>query len=427
MKTEKYEISKGVTLRFLETEKFKTNVMSVYFRMPLCRENVTKAALLPRVLKRGTLKFPTMSELSGRAEELYGASIGADTGKRGDMLLLRASVQFVSDSFISENIFGDVCDLLKEFVLCPYTVDGAFDKAFVEQEKENTKNYIFGLINDKKEYAAVRCNEIMFEGDPYGINSYGYVEDLEHIDEKNLYEYYLDMIRNAGVDIFVSGSFDKGAVMAEIENSFKTFLGDREVEAVCTVLAEPEEGIEVKNVTEEMQVSQSKLAMGFNCGIKPVSKEYYALALFSCIYGGSPFSKLFNNVREKLSLAYYVFSAIDRNKSCMKINAGIEASKYSEAFEEIMLQLDLMKKGEFSDEEINSAKKYFKTQIGSVKDNLVATEDFYMSRGLLGYEESIDDFLENINAVTREDIVSAANTLQLDTVYFLKGVLENEV
>lgn len=427
MKTEKYDILKGVTLRFLETEKFKTNVMSVYFRMPLCRENVTKAALLPRVLKRGTKKFTTMSELSKRAEALYGASLGADTGKRGDMLLLRASVQFVSDSFISENIFGDVCELLKEFVLCPYTVDGAFEKAYVDQEKENTRNYILGLINDKKEYAAVRCNEIMFEDDPYGISSYGYVEDLETIDEKNLYEYYADMIRNSAIDIFVSGSFDRAAVMAEIEKNFKAALCDREVKSADTALAEAELDIEVKHVTEEMQVSQSKLAMGFNCGIKPVSKEYYALALFSCIYGGSPFSKLFNNVREKLSLAYYVYSAVDRNKSCVKINAGIEASKYNEAFDEIMLQLDLMKKGEFSDEEIDSAKKYFKTQTGSIKDNLVATEDFYMSRGLLGYDESVDQFLENINAVTRADIISAANTIQLDTVYFLKGVLENEV
>ncbi len=427
MKTERIELSKGVSLRFLKTEKFKTNVMSVYFRMPLCREDITKAALLPGVLKRGTQKFPTMSDLSRRAEELYGATLGADMGRRGDVLLFRASAQFVSDRFISESIIGDISELLKEFVLCPYTVNGAFDKSYVEQEKENTKNYILGLINDKKEYAAVRCNEIMFENDPYGINAYGYVEDLDAIDEKNLYEYYQGIINNAGVDIFVSGSFDEKAVMAEIESKFKLAFKERAVTKVATKLAELEENIEVKRVTEEMQVSQSKLAMGFNCGINPVSKEYYALALFSCIYGGSPFSKLFNNVREKLSLAYYVFSAVDRNKSCMKINAGIEASKFDEAFDEIMLQLELMKKGEFSDAEIESAKKYLKTQTGSVKDSLVATEDFYMGRGLLGIDESVDEFLEKIYAVTREDIIKAANSIQLDTVYFLKGVLENEV
>ena len=152
MKTEKFEISKGVNLCFLESDKFKTNVMSIYFRLPLCRETITKAALLPRVLKRGSEKYPTMSELSRRAEELYGSSIGADIGKRGDLALLRISAQFVSDSYISESIIADICDLLREFVLCPVIKDGGFDKTYVAQEKENAKNYILGLINDKKEY-----------------------------------------------------------------------------------------------------------------------------------------------------------------------------------------------------------------------------------------------------------------------------------
>ncbi len=427
MKTEKIEISKGVSLRFLETDKFKTNVMSVYFSVPLCRENITKTALLPRLFKRGTKSYPTMTKLSRRAEELYGSSIGANIGKRGDRAVIRCSVQFVSDSFISESIIGDVTELLKEFIFCPALKDGGFDETYVAQEKENAKNHILGLINDKKEYASVKCTEIMFEGDPYEIFPYGYVEDLEGIDGKILYERYEEIINTAKIDIFVSGSFDKAVVKKNIEDSFKPFLADRVPEDCETRLATNENDIEIKNVTEDMPVSQSKLSMGFNCGIEPVSDEYYAMAVFSCIYGGSPFSKLFNNVREKLSLAYYVFSAFDRSKSFMKINAGIEASKFDEAYNEIMFQLDAMKKGEFSDEEILSAKMYMKTQAGTIKDSLAATEDFYMGRGLLGYEESVDQFLEKINKVTRERIIEAANTLQLDTVYFLKGVQGNEI
>lgn len=427
MKTEKMEISKGVSLRFLETEKFKTNVMSVYFCVPLCREDITKTALIPRVLKRGTVKYPTLTELSRRAEELYGASIGANIGKRGDRALIKCSVQFVSDSFISENIIGDITELLKEFIFCPLTCDGGFDETYVKQEKENAKNHILGLINDKKEYAMVKCNEIMFEGDPYEIFPYGYIEDLDAIDGKNLYDRYNDIINNSKVDIFVSGSFDREVVKKCIVDNFGPFLADRTPHICETALAKFEENIQVKNVTEEMPVSQSKLAMGLNCGIAPVSDDFYAMTVFSCIYGGSPFSKLFNNVREKLSLAYYVFSAFDRNKSCMKINAGIEASKFDEAYSEIMLQLDKMKKGEFSDDEITAAKMYLKTQAGSIKDSLSATEDFYMGRGLLDYEESVDGFLEKLNEVTKERIVAVANTLQLDTVYFLKGVQNNEI
>ncbi len=427
MERKSFEISKGVNLHFLETEKFKTNVMSVYFRMPLRRDTITKAALLPRILKRGSEKYPTMADLSRRAEELYGAGIGADIGKRGDNAILRFSVQFVSDSFISESIIGDVTELLKEFILCPVVKDGGFDEAFVKQEKENAKNFILGLINDKKEYAAVKCNEIMFENDAYGIFPYGYVEDLESIDAKNLYVFYRDVLKTSAVDIFVSGSFDEKIVTKQIEDNFKSFLSDRVIAENATKLAYAEENIEIKNVCEEMKVSQSKLCMGFNCGIEPTSDEYYAMMLFSCIYGGSPFSKLFNNVREKLSLAYYVFSAFDRHKSCLKINAGIEADKFRDAYDEIMLQFDAMKKGDFTDDEIESAKKYFKTQTGSIKDSLVATEDFYMGRLLLGETESVDEFLERLNKVTRAEIIKAANSLQLDTIYFLKGVLDSEV
>ena len=427
MKTDVYEISKGVKLRFIETDKFKTNVLSVYFCLPLCRENVTCAALIPRVLKRGSVKYPTMAQLSRRAEELYGASIGADILKEGDELLIRASAQFVSDSFITETIIKDIAELLYEFVLCPITKDGAFDKTYVEQEKENAKNFIKGLINDKKEYAQVRCNEIMFEGDPYGNFSYGYVEDLECIDEKNLYDFYKDVIETAEVNIFASGCFDKDAVKAEIEKTFGKALSPRDSKRTRTNLAAFEESIKVKEVTEEITASQSKLCMGFNCGIEPASDECYAVAVFSCIYGGSPFSKLFNNVREKLSLAYYVFSAFNRQKSFMRISAGIEVDKFSAAYDEILLQLDMMKNGDFSDDEIASAKKYLKTQVGSIKDSLVATEDFYMTRAMMLVDESPDEFLEKINKVSREEIIAAANKMQLDTVYFLKGVSGDEI
>ena len=424
--TEGFELSKGVNLHFLKTEKFKTNVISLVLRLPLCRETVTSAALLPRVLKRGTESFSTLSEISKKAEELYGATISAQTVKKGDNQLLVFAVQFVSDSFISETIVAEIINLLKEMVFCPKTVDGAFDKAYVSQEKENAKNFILGLINDKKEYARVKCNEIMFEGDPYGIYEYGYVEDLESIDEKSLYEFYKKVIDTAAADIFVSGSFDDALMKSEVDKSFGKLLSGREVSSAVSGLALCEDGIEVKRVTETMPTSQSKLVMGFNCGIDPKSEDYYALMMFCCIFGGSPFSKLFNNVREKLSLAYYVFAALDRQKSCMKISAGIEAEKFDAAYDEIMIQLGKMKSGDFTDDEIISAKKYFATSLGSIKDSMGASEDFYIGQLLLGTQETIEGLSESLNKVTREQIIKAANSVQEDTVYFLKGVGSNE-
>lgn len=421
------EIVPGVNLRVLKTDKFKTNLLSLYIHLPLERETVTKAALLPRVLKRGTEKYPTLTHLAKRSEELYGASLGANVVKKGDMELLRFSVQFVSDDFINGNITEDVVDLLKQFVLYPKTENGGFDKTFVEQEKENAKSFILGLVNDKKEYAQVKCNEIMFAGDPYGIFEYGYVEDLSGINEKNLYEFYVELIKNSAIDIFVSGSFDEEKMFETIRNAFDGCLSGRDAKTYTTKTADIEKDIEIKRVTEPMQVSQSKLCMGFNCGVEPTSEEYYALMLFTCIYGGSPFSKLFNNVREKLSLAYYVFSAIDRQKGFMKISSGIEADKFEAAYAEIHVQLDKMKQGDFTDDEIISAKKYLATGMNSIKDSLAATENFYMSQLVLGCCETVDETLENINAVTREGVIEIANRVQEDTIYFLKGVMNDEV
>lgn len=420
--TEKTQLFKGVNLNYVKSEKFKTNMISVVLRLPLCRETVTRAALIPRVLKRGTEAYPTLADISKRAEELYGASISAGTLKKGDNQLLVFTVRFVSDSFINGAITKDAVNLLAEFVLRPKTVLGGFDKSYVEQEKVNAKNFIEGLINDKKAYASVRCNEIMFEGDPYGIYEYGYVEDLAEIDEKNLYEFYKILIETSPIEIFASGDFDGDSFKDALEKEFCGILNDRCARPAETVLAVKEKNIEVKRITEEIPTSQSKLVMGFNCGISPVSDEYCAFMMFSCILGGSPFSKLFNNVREKLSLAYYVFSVPDRQKSCMKISAGIEADKFDAAYDEIIFQLEKMKKGDFTDDEITSAQKYLATSMGSVKDSMEATEEFYMGQILLGSNETIDELTKKLYCVSRDEIIRAANSVQEDTVYFLKGV-----
>ena len=421
-----YEISKGINIRFLKTEKFKTNSISFYIHLPIDKSTVTKAALLPKILKRGSEKYPTLTELSKRTEELYGASVGLGIVKKGDGEAIRFNIQFVSDTFLNEKITADAVELLRELVLCPKLENGCFDRAWVNQEKENLKNFIQGLINDKKEYAQVKCDEIMFEGDPYGIFEYGYVEDLDDINESNLYDFYRQILENSAIDIFAGGSFDEGELVGELRKAFSS-LSARDTKYEKTRLACVEEKIEVKRVVEPMPTSQSKLVMGFNCGISPVSEDYYGMMLFSCIFGGSPFSKLFNNVRERLSLAYYVFSATDRQKSYMKISAGIEADKFDEAYDEIMAQLDKMKKGDFTDDEIISAKKYLSTSFGSAKDSLGATENYYMGQIILDNDESIDDLIDKLQTVGRDDIIKVANIVQEDTVYFLKGAMENEV
>ncbi len=411
------KMAEGVTLRLAPARQFKTNRISVFFYVPVKRSNVTKISLLRQVLKRGCEKYPTLTALAARLEDLYGANLSGGIRKKGDGELFYFTVEYIADRFVGENLTRKTAQLLNEVVFNPLIIDGGFSADYLNQEKNNLKSYIEGIINDKREYAQLRCVDEMFKGEPYGIFEYGYIEDFEDITPENLYEFYKEIINEARVELFVSGTFDEEAVQKEIEEIFT--LKGRKCEAVDTALAVKK--AEVNTVTEEMSVSQSKLCIGLSCGISYRDPHYYALVLYNTIFGGSPVSKLFNNVREKMSLAYFVFSRIDRMKGFMLISSGIETENYQRAYDEIMAQMDKMLKGDFTDAETDNSKKYLKNSFNSMKDSISAMEDFYVSQIICGGDESIDEICEKIDKVTREEIQQAGREITLDTIYFLKG------
>lgn len=412
----------GVDLRILEDSKFKTNTLSIYFHIPLKRETVTKAALLPSVLKRGSEKYPKFSDMARHLADLYSASCSAGVRMKGDGEVLYFSMEYIADAYIGEKLTGQAADFLKEFVFSPLICEGGFLPAYVESEKNNLKNSILGLINDKKEYADVKCREAMFGTDGYGMFEAGYVEDLDGITPENLYAFYQDVLRNAKVDIFIGGTVE--ADMADrIAGIFGPELEPRSAGYIKTQVAVPKRG-EIQTVTEEISVVQSKLAMGLCCGVEPTGDAYYALMLGSCIFGGSPFSKLFNNVREKLSLAYYAVCRTERFKSVMMISSGIETRNYQAAYDEIMVQFRKMQNGEIEDAELEAAKKYLSTGLNSMKDSLRAMEDYYLSQVIMGQEQSLDALLDCLCKVTKDQIQAVMQKVSFDTVYFLKGNLE---
>ncbi len=422
MRTKK--ICEGVDLRVLENTKFKTNTLSLFFHLPLKRETVTMAALLPSVLKRGSEKYPRLSDMARHLADLYSASCSAGVRMKGDGEVLYVTLEYIADQYIGENLTGQVLDFVKEFVFSPKVENGGFLPEYVESEKENLREAILGLINDKKEYADAKCRETMFGGDGYGMFEAGYVEDLEGITPQRLYGFYQELLTNAKVDIFLGGT-----VTREAEKQVVSVLGDvlapRTADYPKTVPAVSNR-TEIQNVVEKMQASQSKLAMGLCCGVNPTDREYYALMLGSCIFGGSPFSKLFNNVREKLSLAYYAAARTDRLKSVMMISSGIQTENYQAAYDEIMVQLAKMKQGEIEDAELMAAKKYLENGLRSMEDSLRAKEDYYLSQAILGQEQSLEELLSCLGAVTKEEIVAVMQKVTLDTVYFLKGTGDGE-
>ncbi len=412
-------ICDGVDLRILENTKFKTNTLSLFFHIPLRRETVTMAALLPSVLKRGSQKYPKLSHMARHLADLYSASCSAGVRMKGDGEVLYITMEYIADTYIGENLTAQVLDFLKEFVFSPKVENEGFMPEYVESEKENLRESILGLINDKKEYADVKCREAMFDGEGYGMFEAGYVEDLEGITPEKLYGFYQEIIKTAKVDIFLGGTVTK-EVEEQVESVLGSVLAPRtagypKTEPAVSKRNQPE------RIVEEMQASQSKLSMGLCCGVNPTEREYYALMLGSCIFGGSPFSKLFNNVREKLSLAYYAAARTDRLKSVMMISSGIQTENFQAAYDEIMVQLNKMKQGEIEDAELTAAKKYLENGLRSMEDSLRAKEDYYLSQAILGQEQSLEELLSCLGQVTKEEIVAVMQKVTLDTVYFLKG------
>ena len=413
------QIKNGVDFHYLNAEKFKTNTISVFFNIPLKRETVTKAALLPAVMKRGTEKHRTMLEISKYLDELYSATLHAGIRVKGDGEVLYFTIEYIRDEFIGESLTEKITALLKEFLFEPLCDEGGFNEEYLTGEKRNLKNAIEGLINDKREYVEFKCREAMFGGEGYGMFEAGRVEDLPGITRGNLYEFYNEIINGAKVDVFVSGSFSEAA-LDMIKDSLCGAFPERDADYVKTEAAAPREGGE-EYITEEIPVVQSKLCIGLKCGIEPTSKMYYALMLGGCVFGGSPFSKLFNNVREKLSLAYYAASRTERFKSTMFISCGIETEKYQAAYDEIIAQFEKMKNGE-----IENSKRYMSSRFTSMKDSLRTMEDYYLSQAIMGNDGGIDQLIERTNEVTKEEIVEAFNRIKLDVVYFLKGNMEPE-
>ena len=416
---ETIRICDGVDLRIVNEPKFKTNLMSVYFNIPLKRSTVTYAALLPAVLKRGCVKYPTLKDISRRLDDLYSTTVNTGVRTKGDGEVIYFTAEYVSDRFIGESISAEVAEFLKEFIFSPLTVNGSFSEEYVNSEKVNLKNAITGLINDKKEYAEFKCREAMFGQDGFGMFEAGYTEDLDEITPSKLYSFYKDVLNSAKVDIFLSGSTDDKlaeTVKKILASVFQPREGVYEKTQIAENIEKP-----VKNVVEEADVVQSKLCMGLRCGVEPSGSEYPALVLGSCIFGGSPFSKLFMNVREKLSLAYYAVARVAMFKSVMLISSGIQTENYQVAYDEIMAQFKKMQDGVIDEFEIESAKKYLSNSYNSLKDSLRSMEDYYLSQAILGNCGTIDKFIEKINAVTSEQICSVMKNIKLDMVYFLKG------
>ena len=344
MQYNQLELKKGIKLHTIKNDKFKTNLISIFLTSKLDRTEVTANALIPSVLRRGSKNMQTQEKINKKLEELYGASFDCGLDKAGDNQILKFYMETVNDHYLpetKENILKISLEKLLELVFNPYLENNYFSKEYVEQEKNNLKNIIESKIDNKARYALDRCIEEMYKNEPFGLYKYGYVEDLEKIDGKNLYEYYTKLINTCKIDIFISGNINNDINKFILENENITKLNERipkYVKPNNSIKEITKENI----VTESKEVTQGKLVIGLDVNLQTEEEKYSAL-IYNSILGGSANSKLFQNVREKSHLAYVASSSYSRYKNNIFINCGIEIKNYEKALEIVKKQLQDMK------------------------------------------------------------------------------------
>lgn len=411
----KTNIGKGINLYVSQINKFKTLTINIYIHNRLSNE-AAKFALLPSVLKRGSQNYKTYKDITKHLEELYGATFAFSIYKKGERQIAQFRLEIADSSYIKDDITEDGVKFISDILLNPLVVGSGFDPEYVQQEKEKQKNLINSRINEKTKYAVDRCIEEMCKDEDFSIYELGSVDDLDKVNEVNLYEYYKKIINILPIDIYVVGN----ANVDEIKSLFNKYFKIERTDVVDI----PDTPIykkvdQVKYVQDQLDVTQGKLTLGFRTNVKPCDDEYFPLLVFSGVLGGGPFSKLFMNVREKASLAYYAQTKLERFKGLMLIMSGIEIENYQKALDIILEQIDEIKGGNISDYEFDSTIKALNTSMNSIKDSATQVSDFYLSQNLSHTDYSIDDFINKINEVTKEDIIDVSKKIQLDTVYFM--------
>lgn len=418
---ETVKINNNINLNYISMTKLKTTSVGVYIHRPLNRTDASYNALLPMVLKSASRLYPSREAIAEHLDNLYGATMGSAAMKIGEDHIIYFDAETISDKYTpnGEKLLSELLKLLMSVIFDPKTDDGEFDATITEQEKKNAIDKIDAVINDKRQYASLRCQSETARGTNFEIMRFGDKKTLSEITPKSLYDYYKSIINSSVIDIFICGDAD----INEAEKTVREYISDIDFNSASVTKTEiiKRDVAAINEVTERMDVTQGKLAMGFITNIKPGDSDSYAQTVFNSVFGAGAHSKLFNNVREKLSLAYYASSQLEKQKGMIIVNAGIEFENFEKARDEVMAQLEEIKKGNISEHEFESSINAILNTLSSYYDDQRALAAFYLSQSVAGTNVSLEDYIENIKEVTVEDVVAVAKKLQLDTVYFLNG------
>lgn len=418
MNCKRIEIKKGINLHIINNDKFKTNLLAVFLTTPLNRENITKNALIPMILRRGSTHFPNMEEINNKLDEMYGASFDCGVDKMGDNQILKFYMESINNKFLpeQEDLLEESIEVLIDIIFNPLIEEQGFKSEYIESEKEKLKQIILGKKDNKAKYAYDRCIEEMYKNKPFGLYKFGYVEDLENINCKNLYEYYKKLISECKIDIFISGELEEQVKNILLNNDILKEVKPRE--AIYNRKSEKADKNEEQKIEEHMEVSQGKLVIGMDIEKNDKESKYSAL-VYNAILGGTPTSKLFQNVREKANLAYVAGSNYIRHKNNVFIRCGIEIENYEKALEIIKLQIEDMKKGNFTDEDIKNAKTSILAMIKAIPEEQDSEIMYCFGQEISEQKMEYSEYENKVQVVTKQDIIDIANSVKINTIYFL--------
>lgn len=412
----------GIKLHTIETKKYKTNSIVLKMKAPLENEFVTTRALLPYVLQSGTKKLPSALQIRSYLDELYGASLFVDVSKKGEYQILTFKIDIANEKYLSnaEPLLEKGLSLLADLILSPALENESFPSSTVEKEKRSLKQRIESVYDDKMRYANMRLLEEMFKTEPYRLHVHGQKEDLDSITERSLYDYYQKCILEDEIDLFIVGDIDSKSVGESISNSF-VFPKDRNTK-FTEAKETTKEIVKENEVIEEQDIKQGKLHIGYRTSVTYSDKDYFALQLFNGIFGGFSHSKLFINVREKASLAYYAASRFESHKGFLMVMSGIENKNYKQAVEIIKEQMEHMKNGNFDENELNQTKSVIKNQVLETIDTSQGLIEILYHNAVSTVQRPLEEWFTKIDEQSKEDIIAVGQKVELDTIYFLKGL-----
>ncbi len=417
------ELMPGVTLTALRTDKFKSSCLSLTLFAPMDEEHVTANALLPSVLRRGTVQHPNAQSLSAALDELYGGTLETCVRQQGEVQCVGFIGSFLDDAFSLDGcaILEPAAKLMGELLLCPATENGVFRSDYVAGEGKNLADRIRAQINDKRPYSIKRLREQMCEGEPYGLDKNGFANEATQISPEALWVRYQELLNSAPISLYYCGS----APVERVEEALKaalTGLPERKNVSVPSCTSDEPEQKEIRYFEDALDVTQGKLALGWRTsGVTIRSDEYPALLVLNAVYGGTTTSKLFMNVRERLSLCYFASSMLDKQKGVMIVSSGIEFEKYDQAKDEILAQFEACVKGDFTNHELEAGRRAVVSSLTASEDSQGRLEDYWLGQAAAHMAQNPDELSKAVEQVTREQVIAVAQKLHLDSIYFLKG------